>query len=194
MSQPKHPALPALVALAAALLGATALGCASPALETPPGEAQRMTVNAYGVQVYQCQAAGPDKSPSWVFVAPEAELFDQSGRHIGHHGAGPEWQHLDGSGFKGTVRSRVPAPRTDAIPWLLLTAHPRETAGAFARVSSVQRVNTVGGQPPAFGCSAETVSRRVSMPYSADYVLLERVSGAHPVAGAAAIDTSTASR
>ena len=156
-----------------AVLGLVAglAACATgPHFEVPAGEVPLMTVAAQGVQVYECQADNA-AAPAWVFVAPEAELFDGAGRRIGRHGAGPTWQHADGSGFVGTVRERAPAPRADAIPWLLLSARPQGPDGAFARVSSVQRIHTVGGLAPADGCAAATLGTRVGMAYRADYAL-----------------------
>ena len=159
-----------LMALIATALAAAVTGCASTAALTPAGEVPLMTVAAHGVQIYECRAA-QGAAPAWAFVAPEADLFDASGRRIGKHGAGPFWQHEDGSRFTGTVRSRMDSPRPGAIPWLLLTAKNDGPAGAFARVSSVQRVETVGGQPPADGCSAGALGKRVHIAYRADYVL-----------------------
>lgn len=158
------------IALLGALLGNAAAGFAS-GIETPPGEAPLMTVSAHGVQIYECRAAGGE-APAWVFVAPEAELFDTNGRRIGSHGAGPFWLHEDGSRFTGKLRSKAESPRPRTIPWLLLTATPQGPEGAFSRVSSVQRLNTVDGQPPDDGCSAGTLGKRVHMAYRADYVLL----------------------
>ena len=158
------------LALIAATLAAAATGCASPAVQPPAGEVPLMTVAAHGVQIYECRAT-QGAAPAWAFVAPEADLFDASGRRIGRHGAGPFWQHEDGSRFVGTVRSRMDSPRPGAIPWLLLTAKPEGPAGAFARVSSVQRLETVGGQPPGDGCGAATLGKRVHIAYRADYVL-----------------------
>ena len=160
----------ALIALAAAALAAAVTGCASPAVQPSADEVPLMTVAAHGVQIYECRAA-QGAAPAWAFVAPEADLFDADGRRIGKHGAGPFWQHEDGSRFTGTVRSRMDSPRPGAIPWLLLTAKNDGPAGAFARVSSVQRLETVGGQPPAGGCSAGALGKRVHIAYRADYVL-----------------------
>jgi Protein of unknown function (DUF3455) len=147
---------------------------AAPDLEPPAGETVLMTVNAHGVQIHECRAA-PGAGVAWAFVAPEADLFDADGHRIGHHGAGPLWQHDDGSGFVGTVRARVESPQPHAIPWLLLSARPQGPHGAFGRVTSVQRLHTVGGQPPSFGCDVETLGRRVRMAYRAAYVLHTRV-------------------
>ena len=166
-----------LASLPAALLAAAVSGCAVPSIEPPTTEVPLMTVAAHGVQIYACRAA-PGAAPSWSFVAPEAELFDADGRRIGHHGAGPLWLHEDGSGFAGTVRASVQSPRPRAIPWLLLTARPQGQQGTFARVSSVQRLATVGGQAPHFGCSPATLGTQVRMAYRADYVLyVPRVEG-----------------
>lgn len=156
----------------ATLLVAALAGCASTpsAIEPPAGEKALMTVAAHGVQVYECRATAGG-APAWAFVAPEADLFDTTGRRIGSHGAGPAWQHADGSGFTGTVRARSDAPQAGAIPWLLLSARPQGPSGAFSRVSHVQRVNTVAGQAPADGCSATALGTRIHMAYRADYLL-----------------------
>ena len=72
---------------------------------------------------------------------------------IGRHYAGPHWEALDGSKIAGTVKERADAPLADAIPWLLLTAKSVGPEGSFSKVTSIQRVNTVGGVAPTTGCS-----------------------------------------
>jgi Protein of unknown function (DUF3455) len=173
----------------AALLAALLAGCAAtvveppgpkalavqapvelPAVRAPAGELPLMTVAARGVQIYECRITqGTD--PAWTFVAPEADLFDAQGRRIGSHGAGPVWEHTDGSRFVGTVRARVDAPRPGAIPWLLLAVHQQGPEGMFSIVRSVQRVNTVGGQAPVDGCGMAALGKRALVAYRADYVL-----------------------
>ncbi len=164
------------LSLLAALLGGTLAGPVLAGVEAPSGETPLMTAAAHGVQIYECRApsaaeAGAKAVPAWAFVAPEADLFDADGRRIGTHGAGPVWQHQDGSRFTGTVSARQDSP-SGAIPWLLLAARKEGPEGTFSRVSNVQRLNTVGGQPPADGCSTATLGKRVHMAYRADYVLL----------------------
>jgi hypothetical protein len=79
-------------------------GCASlqsprSAVEVPeklrPGanESLAMIVPAKGVQIYECRAR-KDRAGEyeWSFVAPEADLFDASGKKIGRHYAGPHWE------------------------------------------------------------------------------------------------------
>jgi hypothetical protein len=58
-------------------------------------------------------------------------------------------------------------PQPDAIPWLLLAAVTSEGPGIFHRVTSIQRVNTVGGIAPADpgNFSGEVVR----VPYTAEY-------------------------
>lgn len=53
-----------------------------------------------------------------------------------------------------------------------MTAQSVGPAGAFSRVTSVQRVNTVGGVAPApAACTQATLGRSARVAYSADYVL-----------------------
>jgi Protein of unknown function (DUF3455) len=156
---------------AAAALLSLAAGCASPlppTLAPAADEAPALTVAADGVQIYECRT---DVTPSWVFVAPDAELFDANGRHVGHHGTGPHWQADDGSRIDGRVRASAPAGTADAIPWLLLTAQASGPKGAFSRVTSVQRINTRGGVAPTAPCHAEARGTVVRVPYRADYRL-----------------------
>ena len=127
---------------------------------------------AKGVQIYECRPGKDAGTADWVFVAPEAELFDMSGKKIGRHYAGPRWESIDGSTIAGTVKERIDAPEADAIPWLLLTTKSVGPEGSFSKVTSVQRVNTVGGAAPKTGCSSASVGQRARMPYTADYYFL----------------------
>ncbi len=141
-----------------------------PLLEPNPNEALTLVASARGVQIYECRAkAGAAAEHEWVFVAPEAELFNASGRSIGTHGAGPHWLGSDGSRTVGAVKTRANAPVAGAIPWLLLTAKSTGPEGMFSKVTSIQRVNTVGGVAPAGGCDRGTVGTSVRVPYTADY-------------------------
>ena len=128
-----------------------------------PGAQEKLAlvVPAKGVQIYECRDA------KWAFVAPEAELFDQTGKRIGRHYAGPHWEAADGSRIVGTVKERADAPVAGAIPWLLLSAKSVGTEGAFSKVTSVQRLATTGGVAPAGNCSQPGSQARVA--YSADY-------------------------
>lgn len=106
-----------------------------------------------------------------AFVVPEAELFNQDNDRVGSHGAGPFWAANDGSRIVGTVRARVDGARAADIPLLLLSAKSDETAGMMAGITSVQRLNTLGGNPPASGCGSQAdAGKRIRQGYTADYV------------------------
>lgn len=149
-----------------------------PAVAVPPAlapvgvaEAAPERMAARGVQVYQCRAdAGAPGGAHWVFVAPQAELFDAGGRPVGSHDSGPHWQAIDGSRIVGAVQARAEAPQTGSIPWLLLSARSVGGEGRFARVTSVQRINTLGGVAPTRACGPATVGETERVPYTADYL------------------------
>ncbi|WP_046114297.1 DUF3455 domain-containing protein [Aquincola tertiaricarbonis] len=135
------------------------------ALRPGPGATLALSASARGVQIYECRGS------QWSLVAPQAGLFDATGRTIGTHGAGPHWQASDGSRVVGSVTARADAPVADAIPWLLLAARPGgETptaAGLLMGITQIQRVNTAGGSAPAGTCP--TAGQTLRVPYSADY-------------------------
>jgi hypothetical protein len=132
-----------------------------------------VTLAARGVQFYECRARKDDpQAAEWAFVAPEADLFDARGKAVGKHYAGPHWESADGSKVAGSVKARADAPRAGSIPWLLLATKSVGPAGTFARVTSIQRVNTEGGLAPAAGeCKAASLGQRARIAYTADYVL-----------------------
>jgi hypothetical protein len=152
------------------LLTAVAIGAAfAQDLKTIPenlkpaaNESLKRVINAKGVQIYEC------RDQKWVFVAPEAELFDSNGKVVGRHYAGPHWEATgDGSRVVGTVKSRADSPEAGAIPWLLLTTKSVGGNGYFADVTSIQRVATHGGAAPGIACTHDGLTARVS--YTADY-------------------------
>jgi hypothetical protein len=133
-------------------------------------ESLRMIVPAKGVQIYECRARTDQVGGyAWAFVAPEADLFDARGNKTGRHYAGPHWESTDGSKILGTVKERADAPVADTIPWLLLAAKSVGSEGSFSNVTSIQRVNTVGGIAPKAGCSQATAGTPARIDYTADY-------------------------
>ena len=139
-------------------------------LRAPATEALVRTLWADGVQVYECRKAADASFPEWVFVAPEARLVDAAGTLVGRHYAGPTWEAGDGSKVVGVVTSKVDAPDPHAIPWLLLATRSTGKPGLFAKVSTIQRVATVGGVAPASGCGTATIGKQERVPYQAQYV------------------------
>ncbi len=75
----------------------------------------------------------------------------------------------DGSRIVGTVKARADAPAGGAIPWLLLTTKSSGPVGAFSDVTSIQRVNTVGGIAPTAPCTAQLIGTPARVSYTADY-------------------------
>jgi hypothetical protein len=142
------------------------------ALNPGAGEKLALVVPAKGDQIYECRARkdGPATQAAaleWAFVAPEAELYDGAGKKIGRHYAGPHWEAADGSRLVGAVKQRADAQSAKDIPWLLLGAKSVGKDGAFSRVTSIQRVATVGGVAPTGGCTL--VGQQTRVPYTADY-------------------------
>ena len=139
-------------------------------IAAPQNHRLELAVAAIGVQIYRCD---PKKDApgqfEWAFQAPEARLRDVAGKSFGRHYMGPTWEADDGSKIVGTVQARVDAPDKAAIPWLRLSAKSSGAAGPLATVTGIQRVSTVGGQPPAGGCPATDQGRVLRVDYSADY-------------------------
>src|SRR5262249_3107739 len=96
----------------------------------PSNESLALIVPPKGVRIYECRAQGGNYV--WAFVAPEAELFDATGKRIGKHYAGPHWESPDGSRIVGSVRESAASPRFDSIPWVLLTAKSVGSQGSFS--------------------------------------------------------------
>jgi hypothetical protein len=147
-------------------------------IQAPDGERAVLHAHAVGVQIYGC-TSGSDGTWQWTLKGPEAELRDSRGKLLIRHFAGPSWKHVDGSELKGKAVGHTAAPDGTSIPWLLLTVVTRSGAGALAAVTSIQRINTQGGQPPATGCSAAAKDTESRSPYSADYYFYAPAGAAH---------------
>jgi hypothetical protein len=139
-------------------------------LKPPASQMLTLETRARGVQIYECRASKDNPTRfEWVFIAPEAELFDAGGKKIGKHYAGPTWESSDGSKVVGEVKARDDGPDANAIPWLLLSAKSAAGTGQLSRTASIQRVQTVGGKAPADGCSQAQAGKEARVPYEARY-------------------------
>lgn len=123
-------------------------------LNLPSGNSRVMTLYAEGVQKYKAQQrASSPGTFEWVFVAPQADLYDASNKKVGTHSAGPSWQ-LFGSADSIFAQHFTPArtaasPDPRSIDWLLLmTKTGKAPTGAFASVAYIQRIATEGGKAP----------------------------------------------
>jgi uncharacterized protein DUF3455 len=84
--------------------------------------------------------------------------------------AGPTWKDNDGSEVTGKATARVNSPEPDSIPWLLVTVTGHSGEGVLSRVTTIQRINTKGGQPPpAADCNPAKQNTEVKSGYVADY-------------------------
>jgi len=140
------------------------------ALQVPSNQRLATIVEATGVQIYDCQPAkDPAAGNVWTFRAPEAELRTPAGQPFGRHYGGPTWEARDGSKVVGVVKAKESAPEATAIPWLLLSAGETFGHGVLDQTTSIQRLKTVGGQPPTVGCAAAELGRGMRVPYQAEY-------------------------
>lgn len=138
-------------------------------LKAPDGQEVVLRAHAEGVQIYSC-AAGTDGNYSWTLKAPKAQLFDESGKQIGEHFAGPTWRLKDGSEVTGRAAAKHDAPQSNAIPWLLINVTGHKGSGKLDNVATIQRVNTQGGVADAsVACDASKSGAENERPYSAEY-------------------------
>jgi hypothetical protein len=139
------------------------------ALRPPAGQSLAFELKALGVQIYECRPRKEDPARcEWVFKAPEAELFESSGRPAGRHYGGPTWEGLDGSKVVGEVKAKDTSRSSGSIPWLLLSAKATSGEGRFSRILSILRLNTTGGAAPAMATSAQ-IGQEARVPYTATY-------------------------
>lgn len=141
----------------------------------PAGNMRVATYYAIGVQKYKAQQKA-NAEPGvfeWVFVAPQADLYDATGKKVGTHSAGPTWQ-LIGSTADSiyaqafTPARNAPAPVATSIDWLLLKPKDgKAPTGFFANVSYIQRIDTRGGKAPQ--TPPANASATVEIPYTAIY-------------------------
>jgi hypothetical protein len=160
-----------LAIIAAAALVATEAAAQMPAPIAAPGETGIVTLHAEGAQIYDCKA-GADGKLAWAFREPIATLL-LDGKTVGRHYAGPNWDHVDGSGVTAKAVGNAPGKTANDIPWLKLEVTARRGSGVLAGATTVQRINTVGG---VMSGACEKAGAFHSAPYSTDYVFLRKGS------------------
>jgi len=137
-------------------------------IQAPSGEEVVLLAHATGSQIYTCQAAADGKF-SWTLKGPEAELHDRKDKVIGQHSAGPSWKLKDGSEVTGKAVAHVDSLDEASIPWLLVKVVNHAGNGLLSNVTTIQRVRTRGGKPPATGCDEAHKGTETKSSYSADY-------------------------
>jgi hypothetical protein len=144
--------------------------------------------HAVGTQNYICAPASTPSGRDWLFIGPQATLFDDDGKQIMTHfqSRNPDaagaiqatWQHSRDTSavwatkFSGSLDPNFVAP--GAIEWLRLDVSGSEFGPAagdkLERAAFIQRINTIGGVKPASAeCTAAAINTRRLVPYQADY-------------------------
>lgn len=169
--------------ISAVLAGVLVVGCAHApltrptvpeALEPPGTAAPAYRWYAKGTQNYTCTAKADGSGAEWKLTAPQATLYATAdfATQVGIHGFGPSWAANDGTRFvgNGAAAKKVPSPNPDSVPWLLVPKQDGDNTGTLGGIAYVQRIDTVGGQPPATGCDAGSVGSTRKIPYTATYL------------------------
>jgi hypothetical protein len=136
------------------------------ALAEPEGKTAVLRLHGQGAQIFRCEAQAAGRR--WVYRLPEAELSDGDGPVVVRHGANLSFEHVDGSRLIGEIVDHVPAPVDNALPWLLLNTRSYGK-GTLAGITQVQRIDTVGGMPPA-DCASTPPGQILRVPFTADFV------------------------
>ena len=158
-----------LLALPVLMIGIASAQAQVPDAIAAKGETAAATFHAEGAQVYECKA-GADGKLAWAFREPIATLL-LDGTTVGRHYAGPTWEHTDGSAVVAKAAGNAPAPDGKSIPWLKLEVTASRGSGTLSGVTTVQRINTVGGKHEG---ACEKAGAFYSAPYAADYVFLKK--------------------
>lgn len=164
-------------ALALALPAAAAIpepaGLAA-ALRAPVDEEPAFMLSGNGAYIYQCRQSPLDPNAyEWGFVVPDATLYEGN-RTAAHHKTVGLYESLsDRSSISGVVRTTQAAGVAN-LPWVLIRAQPLSENGLFANVTSIQRVNTIGGAAPTTGCGPDNTGAEARVAYQADYYFYRR--------------------
>jgi hypothetical protein len=167
--------MPTKSCVIAALSGAAALWPLAADAEVPEaiaarGETVVLQAHAEGAQIYECKA-DPGGKLTWQFREPIASLF-KDGKTIGRHYAGPNWE-IEGGAVVAKAAGRAPGAGSKDIPWLKLEVTDHRGAGPLKDVTTVQRIDTQGGNAEG---ACQKAGELHSEPYSADYVFLRKGS------------------
>jgi|SRR5215207_5550817 len=146
-------------------------------ISVPAGSTLVLNAYAEGVQIYQWDGM------SWAPRGPSATLYADADHIgvIGTHFGGPTWKSNSGSFVVGQLKKPCEVGPTD-IPWLLLDGIRSKGPGIFEGVTSIQRVNTVGGRAPTAPGSQGEVR---NVPYTAEYYFYRALTAPEPAAGGA---------
>lgn len=157
-------------------------------IEVPAGYKPILVGHAFGTQNYICAPAATATGVDWLFLGPQATVFDAEGRQILTHYLSKNpfqndvlhatWQHSGDTSAvwakrrDGSLDPNYVAP--GAVEWLLLDVTGAQIGPngghKLSNATLIQRVNTVGGvKPPAGECTPATLNARRLVDYEADY-------------------------
>jgi Protein of unknown function (DUF3455) len=141
------------------------------AVKVPAGHRVTLETVGRGTIDYECRVkAGMAGAFEWVFVGPDAKLFDRKGNSVGRYFGPPAtWESADGSKITGAQVAVAPA-QAGSIPLQLVKANPASGPGAMKGVSYIQRVATNGGVAPSDSCASSNTGARKTVNYQADYI------------------------
>ena len=161
-----------------------------PGLEVTDGSQPFLVGHGVGTQNYICAQTDKLGHVDWSLFTPEATLFGEDNLQLITHFSSPNpdeggtvvrvsWQD---SRDTSAVWGRGVATATvdpNAIPWVKLQragSRVGPTGGiTLAVVTFLQRINTVGGLAPSFGCDKlPDVGARAFIPYEADYIFYKK--------------------
>jgi hypothetical protein len=165
--RPERSFLPLSLVVALALPGNAAAQL--PVGFATPEEALVVTLRGEGVQIYECKAGGDGKL-IWTLREPKATLR-LKGKTVGRYYAGPNWEHIDGSGVAANVVANALGKTPNDIPWLKLKATSHRGRGTFSGVTTVLQINTQGG---VHSGPCDKAGDLYNAPYAADYMFLQQ--------------------
>ena len=161
------------IAAAGVLALSAARGAAAADIPEPisaKGQAVVLEAHAAGAQIYECKA-DPSGKMAWQFREPIAALF-VDGKTVGRHYAGPTWE-VQGSAVVGKAAEKAPGATAKDIPWLKLDVTDQHGDGPLKGVTTVQRINTAGGNLEG---NCDKAGDLRAEPYGADYIFLKKPS------------------
>jgi hypothetical protein len=134
------------------------------------GQCDEISAAAGSILVLHAYAKGVQKyewTGTWTPRGPSATLYAdaQYTGVIGTHFGGPTWKSNSGSVVVGQVNTPCEVGPDD-IPWLLLDGIRSNGPGIFEGITSIQRVNTVGGRAPT---APGNIGEMRNVPYTAEY-------------------------
>ena len=165
---------PILAAVGCAFAAVAPPSGVTSAITAPPDEEAAFVLRGEGTHAFECRPLASDPNRfAWAFATPNVTLYD-AGRPVARHAAENTWEATgDRSSVSGTARSRQDAGASN-LPWLLFRTQSTPDAGLFAGVTSIQRVNTLGGVAPEAGCDASNVGKEARVVVAADYYFYRR--------------------